>query len=107
MTREALQRRADQYFDTATGSAPQPACRPDCERRQNGVLMENMGSCSVPPGTMRYMQRRYPVTDESTGVVTAFIGYNNRFGVYMFKMAGDVIEDIEVLGGVATGRSGW
>jgi hypothetical protein len=107
MSRDALQRLAEQYFDTATGSAPQPASGPGCERRQNGVLMAQAGSCQVPAGDMRYTQRRYPVVDEEAGIASAFIGYNNRFGVYLFKASGNVIDDIEVIGGTTAGSSGW
>jgi hypothetical protein len=107
MSRETLMRFADTCFNAAIGGGDVPAWAPECRRQQNGIPMEQLGSCDVAPGNMRFEQRRYPVVDETNGIVTAAVLYNNHIGFYLFKMAGDRMRNIEVLGGATGASSGW
>jgi hypothetical protein len=107
MTRDQLERFGEQYFNAATGGATVPASTPECRRRQNGIPMAEMGSCSVAPGDMRFEQRRFAVIDETNGILTAAVLYDNHVGFYLFKMAGDRVVDIEVVGGATVVNSGW
>lgn len=107
MSREAMIALAEAYFDTATGTATQPAHAPDCRRRQNGIPMASMGDCGVPSGDMRFTQRRYPVVDELTGILTAPVIYNGHLGIYLFKMMDATLYNIDVIGGISAATSGW
>jgi hypothetical protein len=76
-------------------------------RRQNGVPMAMMGSCTIAPGTSRFQQRRFAVVDELAGIATATVLYENHVGFYLSKMASDQIQNIEVIGGATVVDSGW
>jgi hypothetical protein len=107
MSRDALTRMADHYFDASMDISLLPPHSPDCRRRQNGTLMATMGSCGVAPGDQRFQQRRYPVFDETAGVVVAVVLYRNFLGMYLFKAYGDTVQNINVIGGTASSSSGW
>ena len=107
MSREALLRLAERYFDSATDATLLPPHAPDCKRRQNGAPMAPSASCGVPAGTERFEQRRFPVTDELTGVVTAVVMYTGHVGMYLFKAHSDTVQNIEIIGGASTESSGW
>lgn len=106
MSREELEAYADRYFESAASGGEVPPSAPDCRRRQNGVPFGD-GLCNRPPGVMRFMERRYPAVDEVLGVIAASVIYDNYLGLYLIKMAGDVVQSIEVVGGAATPSSGW
>lgn len=106
MSREQLEAFADRYFDAAVNGGEVPPSAPDCRRRQNGVPLGD-GTCSGPPGTMRFEQRRYPVLDELAGIITASVIYDNHVGLYLIKMAGGSVQSIEVVGGATAESSGW
>ena len=105
--RDELLRLGEQYFNAASGGGAVPASAPECRRRQNGIPMAEMGSCSVAPGTMRFEQRRFAVIDEPNGILTAAVLYDNHLGFYLFKMAGGRMLNIEVVGGATVVNSGW
>jgi hypothetical protein len=107
MSREQLIDTGQQYFDAATGGAKVPPSTPECRRRQNGVPMEMMGSCGIAPGTSRFEQRRFAVMDELTGIATATVLYENHLGFYLFKLADNKVQNIEVIGGATVPDSGW
>jgi hypothetical protein len=106
MSREQLEAYAERYFDAAVSGGEVPPSTPDCRRRQNGVPLGN-GMCNVPPGTMRFEQRRYPVLDVEAGVITASVIYDGHLGLYLIKMAGDTVQSIEIVGGATSASSGW
>ena len=62
---------AERYFSSAADGGDVPPSAAACRRRQNGVPMEDNGSCTVRPGTKRFMQLRYPVVDETNGVAVS------------------------------------
>lgn len=107
MSRDMLERFAEQYFNAATGGGTVPPSTSECRRRQNGIPMAQQGSCSVAPGSMRFEQRRFAVIDETTGILTAAVLYDNHLGFYLFKMANDTVLNIEVVGGATVASSGW
>jgi hypothetical protein len=107
MSRDALVGLAERYFDVATGGGELPPHTPACLRRQNGKLMPSQGSCGVSPGNSRFEQRRFPVVDETTGVVTACVVYRGYIGIYLFKAADNTLQNIDVVGGFLANTSGW
>jgi hypothetical protein len=107
MSRDALMLMAEHYFDANMDVSLLPPHAPDCRRRQNGTLMAAMGSCGVAPGNERFQQRRYPVFDETAGVVVAVVLYRNFLGMYLFKAYDDALQNINVIGGAASASSGW
>lgn len=106
MDRDALVRLAEQYFDSTQDRSLIPAHDPACKRRQNGTLTDFNGSCASP-GTAPYEQRRFPATDELAGIVTGVVRYENFIGMYLFKAQGNVVQNIEVIGGAAAATTGW
>jgi hypothetical protein len=107
MSRAALEAFAEQYFNAANGGGDVPPSAPECTRRQNGIPMSDQGSCRVAPGSMRFEQRRFDVVDETNGILTAAVVYDSHVGFYLFKMAGDIVLNIEVVGGATVLNSGW
>ena len=69
--------------------------------------MDNEGSCGVRPGSERFEQRRYPVIDEASGIVTAIVMYQSFVGMYLFKVENGTVQNIEVVGGASTTSPGW
>lgn len=106
MSREQLEAYAERYFDAAVNRGEVPPSTPDCRRRQNGVPLGG-GMCNIPPGNMRFEQRRYPVLDVEVGVITASVIFDEHVGFYLIKMAGDMLQSIEVVGGATSASSGW
>jgi hypothetical protein len=106
-SRDAMMRLADNYFDSSTDASLLPPSAPTCKRRQNGQLMGDNGSCNIPAGVDSFRQRRYPVIDEPNGIVTAIVLYRTFIGMYLFKIQGDTIQIIDVIGGANTAMSGW
>jgi hypothetical protein len=104
---QELTRVAMNYFDSAVDASLLPAHAPSCERRQNGMLMPNQGNCGMPPGTQRFEQQRYPLADETTGVVAAIVKYGDLIGMYLIKIQAGTIQDIEVVGGATSATTGW
>jgi hypothetical protein len=107
MSRDALSQLAADYFDSTNDTSLLPAHAPSCLRRQNGALMPPQGSCGRPPANRPFAERRYPVIDELTGIVTAIVLFDRFVGMYLIKAQGGVIQNIDIVGGAASGSSGW
>ena len=107
MSREALQRLAENYLASTQNAALLPAHATSCIRRQNGRPMDNRGSCSAIPGNQPFEELRYPVIDETAGIVTAIGLYNRFVGMYLFKAQDGLVQNIEVVGGVGSRSTGW
>lgn len=107
LSRGQLVELAEQYFDAAAGATPVPASAPGCKRRQNGVPMQDNGSCAVAPGSERFKERRYSVVDVTAGIVTSSTVYNNYIGFYLIKVADGRLQNIEVVGGARSSTTGW
>jgi hypothetical protein len=105
MARAQLEAYAERYFESAVNGDVPPSA-PECRRLQNGVPLGG-GLCTTAPGSMRFEQRRYPVLDETAGIASAAVLYDGYLGLYLFKMAGDEVQDIVVIGGASTPSSGW
>ena len=69
--------------------------------------MAQQGSCGVPPGSHAFEEKRYPLVDETTGIATAIVIYDRYVGMYLFKVSGGVIQNIEIVGGAQSPSSGW
>ena len=106
MSRDELQRLGQAYFDSAVDNGPLPPHSPTCERRQNGALIEG-GACDARAGNRPFENIRYPVIDETQGVLSAFVLYNGRGGFYLFKAADNVLHNIDIIGGVSSMDGGW
>jgi hypothetical protein len=107
MSREALNQLLANYFDSASVPALLPPHDPGCRRRQDGVLMAQQGSCGVAPGTHPFEERRYPLVDVTNGIATAIVIYDRYVGMYLFKVSGGVIQNIDIVGGAMSASSGW
>ena len=107
MKRDALLRLAERYFDSTSDPSLLPPHAPACRRRQNGALLEGGGGCGVPSTGQRFEQRRFPVIDETLGVITAVVMFRDYVGMYLFKAQSDTIQSIEVIGGAAASSTGW
>ena len=106
MTREALTTLAKKYFDSATDASQLPPHSPDCKRTQNGKLFDPDGNCGKPGG-QRFEQQRFPVVDDTAGIVAAVVIYQAHLGMYLIKAQNNTIQDIDIIGGAATPTSGW
>lgn len=106
MTREALTTLAKHYFDSATDTTQLPMHASDCKRTQNGKLFDPDGNCGKP-GSQLFEQQRFPVIDETAGIVTAIVIYQAHVGMYLIKAQNNTIQDIDIIGGAATPTSGW
>lgn len=102
-----LSRVALDYFDSTVDARLLPPSAESCERRQNGALMRDRGSCRIAPGERRFEQQRVEVIDETTGVVVAMTKYESYIGMYFIKVQADTILDIEVVGGANSASTGW
>jgi hypothetical protein len=107
MPREALNKLLADYFDSATVPSLLPPHDDSCRRRQDGVLMAQQGSCGVPPGTHAFEEKRYPLVDETSGIATAIVIYDRYVGMYLFKVSGGAIQNIDIVGGAQSTSSGW
>lgn len=105
-TRAELLALARLYFDAATSGSDVPRSAPSCMRRQNGAPLGN-GQCNVPPGSMRFQQQRLPAIDETLGVVTAIVLYDDHIGQYMLRVIDGVTQSIEITGGATSSTTGW
>jgi hypothetical protein len=106
MSRDALVSLAEHYFDSSTDASLLPPHAPECKRRQNGTPLDT-GDCGSPAGNERFEERRFPVIDETAGIVTAIVIYRNFIGMYLIKAQSNTIQNIDVVGGAATASSGW
>ena len=97
---------AERYFDSAAGGIEVPPSAAGCTRHQNGAPLGD-GRCDVPPGKMRFEQKRFPAVDEPHGVVTAIILYDKFIGQYMIRVIGGVVQSIEITGGASSSDTGW
>lgn len=104
---DALLHVAERYFSAQADASLLPPHAPECKRRQNGKLMDDSGNCGVAPGSARFEQLRYPVIDETAGIVTAITIYRGYVGMYLFKVQDETIQNIEVVGGAMASSSGW
>jgi len=104
---QELARVAMDYFDSTADVRLLPPSAATCERRQNGELMPDNGSCRIPPGNRRFQQQRFEVIDETTGVVMAVTKYESFIGMYWLKVQSGTILDIEVIGGANSASTGW
>jgi hypothetical protein len=111
MSREGLNQLVANYFDSVSAPSLLPASDPGCRRRQNGALMAEQGSCAIAPGTTAFTEKRYPVIDETNGIVTAVVvsdQFLGRYvGMYLLKVSGGLVQNIDVVGGAAVFSSGW
>jgi len=105
--REGLNQLLANYFDSAAQPSLLPPHAASCRRRQDGVLMAQQGSCGVPPGSQPFTEKRYPVVDETNGIATAIVVYERYLGMYLFKVSGGVIQNIDIVGGALSQGSGW
>lgn len=105
-SRAALLALAERYFDAAAGGVAVPPSAAGCMRHQNGAPLGD-GRCDVPPGKMRFEQKRFPAIDESHGVVTAIILYDKYIGQYMIRVIDGVVQAIEITGGASSATTGW
>jgi hypothetical protein len=97
---------AERYFDAAAGGIEVPPSAAGCARHQNGKPLGD-GRCDVPPGKMRFEQRRLPAVDETHGVVTAIVLYDDHIGQYMIRVVDGVVQSVEITGGAASATTGW
>ena len=95
------------YFNSVADPNRLPPSAQDCERRQNGALMSEQGSCRIAPGSERFEQTRYAVLDTSAGIVVVMTKYTDYIGMYLFKVHDGTILDIEVVGGATSAATGW
>lgn len=102
-----LSRVAMSYFDSSADLRLLPPSAEGCERRQNGALMQDGGSCRIAPGDRRFEQQRFEVLDETTGIVSAHTKYSDFIGMYLIKVQAGTIMDIEVIGGASAASTGW
>jgi len=107
MSRDGLNKLLADYFDSSTEASLLPPSAPSCRRRQNGVLMPQQGSCRVPPGSHPFEEKRYPLVDETNGIATAIVIYDRYLGMYLFKVSGNEIQMIDIVGGAQSQNSGW
>jgi hypothetical protein len=111
MSRDGLNQLVANYFDSVSAPAVLPASDPGCRRRQNGALMAQQGSCAIPPGTGAFTEKRYAVIDETHGIVTAVVLSDQLLakyvGMYLLKVSGGLVQNIDVVGGAAVLSSGW
>jgi hypothetical protein len=107
MSREALRKVAENYFASTQSAALLPAHATTCVRRQNGEPMDNRGSCSAIPGNKPFEAQRYPVIDETAGIVAAVVLYDRYVGMYLFKVQEGLVQNIEVVGGAGSRTTGW
>lgn len=105
--RAALNQLVSNYFESVTASSLLPPFDPGCRRRQDGVLMAQQGSCGVPPGERAFTEKRYPVVDETNGIATAIVIYERYVGMYLFKVSGGTLQNIDIVGGAQARSSGW
>jgi hypothetical protein len=106
MSRDALMLLAEHYFDSTTNASLLPPRAPECRRRQNGAPFDGLEHCDVPASD-RFEQLRFPVTDETAGIVTAIMLYRGHVGLYLIKAQSDTIQSIDVIGGANATNSGW
>jgi len=107
MSRGAVSQLVSNYFDSVTTPSLLPPHDPACRRRQDGVLMAQQGSCGVPPGDRPFSEARFPLVDETTGIATAVVLYDRYVGMYLFKVSGGMIQNIDIVGGAQARSSGW
>lgn len=106
MSRDELFDFARRYFDSATGASDLPPSAPDCRRLQNGLPLGD-GTCTEPPGTVRFEQQRFDLADEPNGIVTATVLYNGHIGFYLLKISDEMLQNIQVIGGASSQATGW
>jgi hypothetical protein len=104
MSRAELMSFAERYFDSTFEPSLLPPHTADCTCLQNGAPAGL--TCGDTPGNERYQQLRFPVVDETAGIVTA-IAWNNVLSMYIFKAQADAMQNIEAIGGPYTENSGW
>lgn len=97
---------AERYFDAAAGGIDVPPSAAGCTRHQNGAPLGD-GKCNVPPGKMRFEQRRLPAVDETYGIVTAIVLYDDYIGQYMIRVIDGVTQSVEITGGASSATTGW
>lgn len=97
---------AQRYFDSVIGISRLPPSAPECRRLQNGFPLGD-GTCRTPPGSERFEQQRFDVVDEPVGIVAATVLYDGHIGVYLIKIADDMLQNIHVIGGAASQSTGW
>lgn len=105
-SREELIALAQRYFDSVTDASSLPASAPGCRRLQNGAPLGD-GTCTEPPGTARFQQQRFDLADVPSGIVTATVLYDDHVGFYLIKVADNLMQNIEVVGGATTQATGW
>jgi hypothetical protein len=106
-TSDELLRTAMAYFDATSDASLLPEHEAGCVRRQNGTLLNDRGSCGVPPGNRRFEQLRPVAVDAATGVVAMVTRYNGYIGFYLIKQRASVIQVIDVIGGAQSQTTGW
>jgi hypothetical protein len=106
-SRAALDSLVTNYFDSVTTPSLLPPYDPGCRRRQNGVLMAQQGSCGVPPGERTFAEVRLSLVDATSGIATAVVLYDRYVGMYLFKVSGGMMQNIDIVGGAQARSSGW
>lgn len=96
---------AMRYFDSSSDASLLPQSAEGCRRRLNGALLD-LG-CGVPPGNRRFDQARFPVVDETTGIITAVVAYQGAIYMYLIKQRAGKLENIEAIGGAQSQSTGW
>lgn len=61
----------------------------------------------MPPGDRPFTEKRLSVVDETTGIATAIALYDRYVGMYLFKVSGGTLQNIDIVGGAQARSSGW
>jgi hypothetical protein len=107
MSEMALIQLASDYFDSIADPMRLPRSAADCVVRQNGVEVGKAGSCSVAPEGDRFEQVRFPVVDETLGVVSAIVQHRGTVGMLLFRAENGLLYNVEVIGGAYSQTTGW
>jgi hypothetical protein len=106
MSRGAMEELVERYFDSASSGGDVPPSAPQCRRLQNGKPLGD-GTCTSRPGSMRFEQRRVDAIDHANGILATTMLYNNHIGLYLFKLADESMQSIEIVGGASSESTGW
>lgn len=105
-SRESLVDVVESFFLSISEPSLSPPRAPTCELRQNGL---NVGgeACATGDKAERFEQLRYPVVDETTGLVSA-VGIGRGFiAMFLFKIDEGTLTNIDFVGGASAESTGW
>jgi hypothetical protein len=106
MSRDALLAVAEAFFQSIVVPDVAPPHATGCMLRQNGVEVGG-GDCAPGRNAERFEQLRYPVIDETTGLVGAVGLGHNLLVMFVIKIEDGTLLNIDSVGGHATSSSGW